>query len=193
MLRTKQLIATLLLGTFAVGLASGCMDLTTAPVVPQPVAVEASGRTAQSEGLIGSVIGLIGGVVRLLFRVLTIVGNVGGSLSNGRWRVDVPAGAFDGSADIKLGVATSTSPNCQLEISPADKNHFSTPVRLTADCSSIPSDQLKNYIIYWANPQTRSWDPVAGSTVDLNRKTVSAPLQHFSGYSVGPAGGKAGW
>ena len=48
--------------------------------------------------------------------------------------------------------------------------------------------------IVWLNPATNTWTPVAGSTVDLNRKIVTAPLQHFSAYAVGPiVGGKAGW
>jgi hypothetical protein len=192
MLRFKHIVAALLLGTFAVGLAAGCVELSTAPVSPQQVTT-ASGRTAQADGLIGSVVSVVDAVVKLVVRALTIVGNAGGSLSNGRWRVEVPAGAFDGSATVRIGVATSTSATCQLEISPANKNDFRTPVRLTADCSSVASDQLQNYVIFWFNPATRTWVPVDGSTVDLTRKTVSAPLQHFSAYGVGPKGGKAGW
>jgi hypothetical protein len=48
-------------------------------------------------------------------------------------------------------------------------------------------------VIYWFDPATRRWVQVQGSQVDLVAKTVSAPLTHFSRYSVGPAGGKAGW
>jgi len=189
MLRIKHVFATLLLGTFAIGLGAGCMELSTAPVSPPQVASEVSGQSAQSAQPAGLIDGLLGGLLRLVFRVLNIVGSIGGSLSNGRWRVDVPAGAFDGTATVKIGVASSSSADCQLEIWPADKNHFSTPVRLTANCSGISSDQLKDYIIFWFDPASRTWVPVEGSTVDLNRKTVSAPLQHFSTYKVG----KAGW
>lgn len=190
--RFKHLVAILLLGTFAIGLAAGCVQLSTAPVSPRPEAT-ASGRTAQPDGLLGSVVSVVDALVKLVFRTLTIVGEVGGSLSNGRWRVDVPAGAFDGSATVRIGVATVTSTSCQLEISPADKNSFRVPVRLTADCSGVASDQLQSYVIFWFNPATKTWVPVEGSTVDLTRKTVTAPLQHFSNYAVGPKGGKAGW
>ena len=193
MRRCRKIVVALLLGTFTVGLAAGCGELPTAPVSPQQIASASSGRSAQSSGLIGSVVSVVDALVKLVFRALTIVGSVGGSLTNGRWRVDVPAGAFDGSATVKIGVIDGTSPSCQLEISPAEKNAFRTPVRLTANCSSIASDQLKNYVIFWFNPATRAWVPVEGSTVDLSRKTVSAPLQHFSAYAVGPRGSKAGW
>lgn len=44
-----------------------------------------------------------------------------------------------------------------------------------------------------STPATKAWGPVEGSTVDLAKRTVSAPLQHFSAYAVGPKGGKAGW
>jgi hypothetical protein len=37
------------------------------------------------------------------------------------------------------------------------------------------------------------WCPVAGSRVDLVAKTVSAPLTHFSKYSVGQKTGRSGW
>jgi hypothetical protein len=186
----QRIVLALVLGAFATGLIAGCMSVATAPTVPS---APSSSRTAQPSSLLGSLGSVVGGLVNLVFRVLNIVGSIGGSLTNGRWRVDVPPGAFDGTATVGIGVSSSTSGSCQLEISPADKNHFLTPVRLTADCSSVPSDQLKDYVIYWFNPTTQVWVPVDGSTVDLIHKTVSAPLQHFSGYAVGPQGGKAGW
>jgi hypothetical protein len=94
---------------------------------------------------------------------------------------------------VGIGVAAGTSPACQLEIVPATKNHFSVPVILTVDCRTVPGTQLAHYVIFWFDPATSTWVPVAGSHVDPVHKTVSAPLQHFSRYAVGPADGKAGW
>ena len=190
MRRLRNVVASLLLGMLALGLSAGCFQIVTAPVSPQQLASAPSGQMAQPDGLIGSVVGVVDGLVKLVFKVLSIVGSIGGSVSNGRWRVDVPAGAFDGTATVGVGVASSASPNCQLEISPADKNHFLKPVRLTVNCSGVATEQLKNYVIFWFDPTTKTWVPVSGSTVDLTNKTVSAPLQHFSSYAVG---GKAGW
>ena len=188
--RLNRLVAVLLFTAFTVGIAACSMKMSTAPATPQQVQ-SLSAQSAEPNGLIGSV---VGGVVNLVYKVLDIVGDVGGTLTNGRWRVVVPPGAISGNAQISLGVLSNLSPSCQLGITPADKNHFSKPVILTADCSSVPSDVLRSYAIFWYNPATATWVPVAGSTVDLTKKTVSAPLQHFSAYAVGPCvGGKAGW
>ena len=181
--RPKRIATVLLVAILAIDLAAACMEGSTAPLGSRATATAVVGRTAQPNGLVGSTTSI----------VPNLVGSLGGSLSNGRWRVEVPAGAIDGTAAIGLGVPNSSSPYCQLDILPAEKNHFSTPVSLTVDCSSVPQDQLKNYVIFWFDPVTNAWNPVRGSSVDLTRKTVSAPLVHFSTYAVGPSGGKAGW
>ena len=172
----------------ATALSLGCGQMPTAPSTPVQTAAVSARQAAQPEGLIGS---LVGGVVSLLVRVLNLVGSLGGSLSNGRWRVVIPPNAVDGNGTVSL-VTGDSSPQCQLEISPASLNHFSTPVTLIVDCQSVSSSALSTYVIYWYNPGTGVWTEVAGSRVDLNTKSVSAPLQHFSTYKVGP-GGKAGW
>ncbi len=186
----------------------GCSNMATAPVpldsttsssaavvsTDDPAPLPSTNATsASTNGLIGSLGSVVGKLVGLVVRTLNVVGSLGGSLTNGRWRVDVPPNAIQGNASIGLGVQTLLSTDCQLEIAPASANHFAVPVQLTVDCRSVPSDQLANYVIYWFNPATARWVPVEGSRVDLTRKTVSAPLAHFSRYAVGPAGGKAGW
>jgi hypothetical protein len=193
MLRIERTLAALSLAVVVVGSVVGCMDLTTAPVTRNTGVVVANGRAASSAGLLTTTSTLIDGVASLLVKVINIVGDVGGSLTNGRWRVDVPPGAIDGTAAVSVGVSSLTSSRCSLQIAPLSKNHFANPVRLTVDCSGVPTGQLKTYVIYWYNPSRGTWDPVEGSVVDLNHKTVSAPLQHFSTYATGPAGGKVGW
>jgi hypothetical protein len=180
--------AFLLLGAaLAALILIGCGGM---PTGPAPTAFSSSsGSNAQPAGLLT---GLVDGVVGLLVRTLSLIGSLGGSLTNGRWTVAIPAGAVDGSATVSLGVASSTSASCQLGISPADKNHFDVPVTLTVDCRSVPSDQLANYTIYWFDPSQGKWVEVA-SNVDLTNKRVSATLAHFSQYAVGEKGGKAGW
>jgi hypothetical protein len=198
----RHVIAAVLVGGILIAASFGCGQ---APTAPPSASVSGSGSglsaspgaAGQSSGLIstvGSTLGgVVGGVVNLVVRTLDIVGSIGGSLTNGLWRVDVPAGAIDGNATIGISVAGPRSSECDLSITPADKNHFSTPVTLTFDCSGVPADQLANYVVFWFNPSTNQWEPVAGSTVDLGRKTVSAPLHHFSRYEAAPADGKAGW
>ena len=183
-----RLSRTLALGGLIVLAVLGCGQLPTTPRSPDFAAGDT--LSTQPASLIGSV---VDGSVGLIVRTLNLVGSVGGSLTNGRWTVVIPAGAVDGSASVALGVKTLDDPHCALQISPADKNHFSVPVTLTIDCRYVSSDVLSTYVIYWLDPSTGNWVEVAGSKVDLTRKTVSAPLQHFSQYAAGPAGGKAGW
>jgi len=189
--RTVDLVV--LLGVLVTAVITGCGRL---PTSPAPTATQesiASARTAESAGLISGVGSLLGGVVNLLVRTLQLVGSLGGSLTNGRWKVVIPAGAVQGNGTVALGVPTTTSPDCQLEIYPSTLNHFDKSVTLIADCRNVSLDQLRNYTIYWFNPTTQQWVPVPGSTVNLTTKTVSAPLAHFSQYCVGPQGGRAGW
>jgi len=167
----------------------GCAKLPNSPIVDSTTASAPVAHT-QQEGLIGGVVDVLKG---LLVKTLNLVGSLGGSLTNGRWKVVVPANAVDGNATISLGVVTTASPGCQLEITPADRNHFRVPVTLTIDCSGIPDTMLRNYVILWWDPARSVWVPVDGSKVDLINKTVSAPLSHFSSYSVGYRSGKAGW
>jgi hypothetical protein len=188
--RTIASLALILVMSFV----GGCGTAPTAPLVAQqaPVTMTLDG-SADSNGLIGSIVGIVGDLVRLVVRVLNLDGSRGGSISNGRWRVDIPANAVDGTAVVTMGVPSQTSPGVALEITPASKNHFATPARLSAKCDGVSDRELRTYVIHWYNPDTRTWVPVEGSTVDLTTRTVNAPLQHFSKYSVAPLGGKAGW
>lgn len=193
--RRSLLVPLLLLGLVSF---LGCGRMTTAPDVPASSSSSATttpGRSAESNGLLSTVGGLLGDVVGLLVKTLQLVGSLGGTLTNARWKVAIPAGAVDGNATVSIGVSSSTAGDCQLGITPETKNHFATPVTLTVDCRSVSNDVLSTYVIRWLDPSTGKWVAVAGSTVDLRTKTVSAPLLHFSRYSVGPDpdGGKAGW
>jgi hypothetical protein len=204
MSRFTRIVASLALG-LVVGSLVGCGSMATAPdpvqttavasapAAPAAVATSVDPGAGSNNALLSPVGTIFHSLLGLIVRVLNVVGSVGGTLTNGRWRVDVPANAIEGTASIGLGVQSSASADCHLEILPATQNHFAVPVRLTADCGSVPSDQLAHYVIFWYDPGTGKWVPVAGSAVDLAHKAVSAPLQHFSRYAVGPADGKAGW
>jgi len=114
----------------------------------------------------------------------------GGTVRNGRWKVVVPGGAFAGSAVVSLSTPDSRAWNCDLDILPADKNHFDVPVLLVADCHTVPPRILAKWVILEYDAESMSWVRVEGSVVDLKKKTVSAPLVHFSTYKVGaPARG----
>lgn len=187
---TRKFLATLVLFGLTTFTMFGCGRLPTAPTATS--SPTSAGVHASSTGLLSTVGGVVDGLVGLVVRTLNLVGSLGGSLTNGRWRVAIPAGAVNGNATVSLGVSSSTSSTCQLEILPSDQNHFQVPVTLTIDCRSVANDDLRNWVIYWFDPSTSQWVPVQGSQVNLTTKTVSAPLLHFSKYSAGPQT-KAGW
>jgi hypothetical protein len=168
-------------------LIGGCGRAPNAPVVTELAPASAAVKPAASEtGLLGD---LVGGVLRLVVKVLNLVGSIGGSLTNGRWRVDIPAGAVAGNGRVTLAVTSSTSPDCTIEISPITLNDFEKPVSLTVNCPGVSSRELANYAIFWWDPSARRWVQQE-SQVDLAAKTVSAKLRHFSTYKVGS---KASW
>jgi hypothetical protein len=189
----RKAVVSLLTVTMTMGLF-GCGTMPTAPPAPSAVSQAASSpshvRQAETSGLLG---GLVDALVGLIVRTLNIVGSLGGTLSNGRFTIDIPSGAIQGTANVALGVANPRSYACELRILPEDRNGFSKPVMLTVNCSDVPLSALRDYVVFWFNPETRQWVPVPGSAVNLSTKKCSAPLQHFSTYSVGPKSGKAGW
>jgi hypothetical protein len=207
MLRHTRILALVAL-VLVVGAGAGCGSMATAPISTSSSAVAttppddapASSTTSAPAnpsvaptGLLTPIAPILDGLLGLLIRVLNVVGDLGGTLTNGRHRLDIPAHAISGNAKVVLGVRSFSSPDCAIEILPSDKNHFDVPVRLTIDCRLVPRDRLATYVILWYNPATNTWVPVPGSTVDLTNKTVSAPLSHFSRYQVGTNDGKAGW
>jgi hypothetical protein len=129
--------------------------------------------------------GLIGGVIGVLTQVVN--GVVGAVLTKGSWTVQIPPGAFVGTATVSM--TSNADPTlCQLDILPASKNGFATPATLMA---KVPSGMsLATAHIEWHNPQTQTWDPVPGSAVNALTRTVSAPIWHFSTYRVD---GRSGW
>jgi len=148
--------------------------------------------TPSSDGsrtLLGSILDPL---VKLVFRVVQIPLGQSGSITNGRWRLDVPAGAIAGSATVGIGVQTPTAFSCRLDILPMTLNHFATPVTVTANCRDIDKDKLKDWTIWWFDPAQNQWVRIP-SNVDLTNGTVSAQLPHCSYYAAGPSGGKAGW
>ena len=123
----------------------------------------------------------------------TVVGLVGGTVSAGHFTVVVPPLAFVGVATVTAKVPFPDASQCELGISPEDKNQFLTPVMLVANMDGLlPPDLVARSHVQWLNPATGKWQQVHGSTVDLANLTVSAPLQHFSQYRVSVEG-RASW
>lgn len=106
-------------------------------------------------------------------------------------RLFLPAGALRGAGDVEMKFERAVNV-VHLEIHPGELNGFSTPAQLTLDVSHLSAEDRKRAAVGWFNPQTGLWEVVANSTVDLDRATVTAPLAHFSSYTV-VLEGRAGW
>src|SRR5688572_20021721 len=122
----------------------------------------------------------------------TVLGSTGGRVTNGRWSVDVPGGAFAGLGTVTIRTANPNATVCDLTILPASLNRFASPVKLTAQFP--PGTDVSRYVIRRFDPASNQWQVVPGSMVDPARARVSAPLDHFSIYDVVEVLlGKSGW
>lgn len=169
--------------------SSGSTATDTTPIDGRPRGETSTSSSDGSRTLLGSILNPL---VQLIVRVVQIPLGQSGSVTNGRWRLDVPAGAIAGSASVAIGVQSSDAFSCRLEILPMTLNHFATPVTVTANCRDIDKDKLRDWTIWWFDPAQNQWVRIP-SQVNLTNGTVSAQLPHCSYYAAGPSGGKAGW
>jgi hypothetical protein len=128
-----------------------------------------------------------------LTRTASLVGDVGVSLDNCRWHADVPPAAIQGDAQVAIRVSSLRAGECVIEVTPPDKNKFDVPATVRVDCGSLTASQLAQSVLYEYDATTMSWVESPGSTVDSSSRSVSAQVDHFGRYTVGPVGGKAGW
>ena len=118
-----------------------------------------------------------------------IDGLLGGRLENENVRLDIPGGAFRGTALITV---TFPDPNAflvELDIQPATLNSFTSPVELRLKCSGKQATSTPP-AAWWWNPSDSLWYGLTGSQYDSGGDEVRVELRHFSRYA---AGGKAGW
>jgi len=179
-------------GTLLVGLLLFCGCLTspeTAPPAapepePEPTFVQVSADSLDSAGhLVPAEPSVVSA---------KIDGSVGGELHNGRFSLQVPKGAWEGTLTVTMTVPNPTVMRCDLTIDKPDQNHFKQPVVLCGMCNNVVSANSADGMVFVClNDMTGKWSPVAGSTTNANTGLVSASLQHFSQYGV--AQGKAGW
>jgi len=121
----------------------------------------------------------------------TIDGALGGRVSAGNFTVVIPPAAISGTATVTITQPDLSKPYVNLEISPASANGFEVPVTLVVDARPMSPKRLRTACVSWLNPSTGKWQPMP-STVNVESRTVTCRLQHFSTYAV-ESGGKAGW
>ena len=119
-------------------------------------------------------------------------GEVGGSVSAGRFTVAVPQGAYIGAGEISVDVPDSTVLRVALHITGV-ANSFAEPVALVVDwddaLGELESDPTALQMA-WFDEVVGEW-VIIPSVVDLEARTITTYLEHFSEYGVIEA--KAGW
>jgi hypothetical protein len=121
----------------------------------------------------------------------TIDGSKGGSFNCDRFKLIVPAGAWDGEATLSIHVPDVNVLHCHLEISPSSANSFSQHVTLEVDYRETDVVDPASLAQLWYDEADGVWREVPGTEVDTDRMVVRTPLSHFSEYGITET--KAGW
>ena len=116
---------------------------------------------------------------------ITLDGAVGGKLTVGAYRVEVPRGAFRGMATISLTQSDPAILQCELDISPASANQFLVPVTLVARLPNT-ADLIASHNV-WLDPSASVWRLIP-SVPDLVKTELRSDLWHFSKYGTCRAG-----
>ena len=114
-----------------------------------------------------------------------IKADVGGVVSWGRFRVDIPAGALSEDTEIKISRPNPQLVMCELE---PHGIQFNKPVTLRIDYSgTYAADKeasMPSLGVYWYNEDSGTWE-VIGLQVSARSNKVEASLEHFSDYAAG--------
>lgn len=117
-----------------------------------------------------------------------IDGAAGGTISNGMVRIDVPGGAFNGTAMIGFVMTDPAAMQADIHITPDSLNRFAKPVRLRFLCHGKSGGAATG--VFWYEPTKAQWYGLTSSAYDSTSDEVSVDVRHFSRYG---AGGRAGW
>ena len=132
------------------------------------------------------------GLVKEIKKKQQVSGTTGGTVTAGRFTVDVPQGAFDGDGEISVEVPDSTMLRVSLHITGVP-NDFDEPVALVVDWEDAIGElepDPSSLQMAWFDEVAGKW-VIIPSEVDLRNKTITSYLEHFSDYGVIQA--KAGW
>lgn len=121
-----------------------------------------------------------------------VMSPAGGVLSarGGSVQINAPAGAVSQATPVFVRVAASTSsdpalvPGTSYDLSPAATT-FAQPVTLTLryDASAL-GNEIRPASIRLFSLVGDGWQPVTGSALDANTRTVSAPITRLGSYAI---------
>jgi hypothetical protein len=122
----------------------------------------------------------------------SIDGALGGRVSCQRFTLDVPPGAFEGTATVTIHVPDVNVLRCDLSITPESANQFLVPVTLKADLADTDALDPSNLLPVWHDQDAGVWREVPGWSVAPTTLVIQGPLSHFSEYGI-IFGTKGGW
>jgi hypothetical protein len=192
-----------LLAWAGLALLAGCANLPTAPDLSSdssantgatwarvaPAKQEGPGGTGGLSPLPGTEVELVG--------TRDVPGLLGGEVNAGPFTVKIPPGAFEGIGSISVTVPDPSVLRVKLHITGV-LNHFNVPVTLEVDWTDRlgDPDDAGDLRMVWFDESLGSWVFIP-SEVDLQKRTISTQLEHFSDYGVvemnGVVESKAGW
>ncbi|MBD3162619.1 MAG: hypothetical protein GF346_09650 [Candidatus Eisenbacteria bacterium] len=171
----------------ALGVASCGTDTVQAPetsAVPELVNVDGNPNAAVPLGGNGKG-GNKGGKDKRHRAWQSIDPTVGGTLTAGRYSIEVPAGALDHTMVYSVTSKEQTG-YVICELGPHGVS-FDVPVTLRIDLSDLALDPDEQYTVYWFDEESGEWTDVGG-TYDPSTGVLEAELEHFSRYGAGRAG-----
>jgi hypothetical protein len=144
------------------------------------------GLTSTVDGLTSTVVGTLGSVTDLLLcspqpydKETQTIGPKGGTIKVGSHQLQIPRGALSRSTTITAEQVRGTTNS--VRFSP-EGLHFDKPAQLTMNYDNCALVLLQKKIVY-TNEKLKILE-VLGSLDLFKKKTVSAPIDHFSRYAV---------
>ena len=108
--------------------------------------------------------------------------STGGTLYLGEFKFYIPPGALD--HDTVITITQTSDRYIEMDFGP-DGTQFDPPATMTISYATANLRNIKpaNLSISWFNTATNQWVNIGG-TVDTIAKTVSAPISHFTQYTL---------
>ena len=108
--------------------------------------------------------------------VRTVNGKRGSSLVVGAFKLTIPPGAFNGTAQVTMRVPDRNVSLVEFAVYPSNKGNLHKTATLTADLSSWSDASLATaQVVSWDAP-TSTWVPALNAVVDASARTAVASL-----------------
>jgi len=108
--------------------------------------------------------------------------STGGTLYFGEFKFYIPPGSLVN--DTIIGITMTSDKYIQMDFSP-DGTQFNPPATMTVTyaTANLQNIQPSKLSISWFNTATNKWINIGG-TVDQSKLSVSAPVSHFTEYTL---------